>query len=412
VRPVGRRQFLAGGVALGAGAAATRLAGGGDSAAAAGAQPTIAKQLGAHVPFDGAHQSGVLTPRPPYAIVAAFDAIADSRAQLADGLAALSQRARALAGGYDALLGAPGEGPTPDSGVLGTRVTPDALTATIGFGASLFDARYGLAARKPRGLKPMPVFPDDALAAEQTHGDVLVQLCAATHEKLLHALRDLMRATRGALAMRWKVEGFLPPPEREPGAGRNLLGFKDGTANPDTADAALMDRLIWSGAEAGGWGAGGTYAVVRIIRNRVEFWDRVALSEQELMIGRDKARGAPLGRRGEQDDPDYASDPKGERIPLDAHIRLARPRTPAAEGSRILRRGYNYSRGVDEAGQLDMGLLFVAFCRDLERQFEAVQKRLAGEPLVDYVVPTGGGYFFLPPGARDAQDWVGSGLFV
>jgi deferrochelatase/peroxidase EfeB len=35
-----------------------------------------------------------------------------------------------------------------------------------------------------------------------------------------------------------------------------------------------------------------------------------------------------------------------------------------------------------------------------------------GEPLIDYVVPSGGAYFFLPPGTRDAQDWVGSGLFA
>ena len=71
-----------------------------------------------------------------------------------------------------------------------------------------------------------------------------------------------------------------------------------------------------------------------------------------------------------------------------------------------------HTRGIDDAGQLDMGLLFIAFNRDLDWQFEAVQRRLAGEPLVDYVVPTGGGYFHLPPGARDAQDWVGSGFFI
>jgi deferrochelatase/peroxidase EfeB len=165
-----------------------------------------------------------------------------------------------------------------------------------------------------------------------------------------------------------------------------------------------MDKLVWTAD-------GGTFAVVRIIRSRVEFWDRVSRSEQELMIGRDKAAGAPLGRRRELDDPGYGDDPKGERIPLDAHIRLARPRTADSEDSRILRRSYNYSRGVDPSGQLDMGLVFVAFNRDPAGQFAATQKRLAGEPLVDYVVPTGGGYFYLPPGARDAQDWVGSGVF-
>jgi deferrochelatase/peroxidase EfeB len=188
-----------------------------------------------------------------------------------------------------------------------------------------------------------------------------------------------------------------PQPDRpHPPAGRNLLGFKDGTANPDRADDALMRRLVFDDA-------GGTYAVVRVIRNR---------AEQELMIGRLKDTGAPLGRTAETDDPGYGDDPKGRRIPLDAHMRLARPRTPATESQRILRRGYNYSRGIDDAGQLDMGLIFVAFNRDVERPFEAVQARLAGEPLVDYVVPTGGGYFYLPRGAADPQDWVASGFFT
>jgi deferrochelatase/peroxidase EfeB len=407
---VKRRAFLGSAAALGAGAAIDRVIGAGAGAPAAQAAQSPAAGA-APIAFEGAHQAGILMPAPPHAIFAAFDAIAASRAELATALQALSDRARRLTRGYDALLGAPGEGPTPDSGILGPRVTPDGLTVTIALGASLFDARYGLAARRPRALKPMTTFPDDALVAEECHGDLLVQLCANSEQTLLNALRDLMRATRGSLAPRWKIEGFLPV-GKESGAPRNLLGFKDGTANPDTRDRRLMDSLIWARDGEPAWAAGGTYQVVRIIRNRVEFWDRVARSEQELMIGREKSTGAPLGRPREGDDPDYATDPKGERIPMDAHIRLARPRTAQTESSRILRRGYSYSRGLDMSGQLDMGLVFCCFQADVEKQFEAVQKRLAGEPLVDYVVPTGGGYFFAPPGARDGQDWVGSGLFV
>ena len=405
-----RRAFLGSAAALGAGAAIDRVigAGGGAAAAQAAGAPAAAAPP---IAFEGAQQAGILTPAPPHAIFAAFDAIAPSRAELATALEALSDRARRLTKGYDALLGAPGEGPTPDSGILGPRVTPDGLTVTIAFGASLFDSRYGLAAHKPRGLKPMTIFPDDALVAEECHGDLLVQLCANSEQTLLNALRDLMRATRGSLAPRWKIEGFLPV-SREPGKPRNLLGFKDGTANPEIRDRRLMDALVWARDGEPAWAAGGTYQVVRIIRNRVEFWDRVARSEQELMIGREKSTGAPLGRPKEDDDPDYATDPKGERIPMDAHIRLARPRTAQTESSRILRRGYSYSRGLDMSGQLDMGLVFCCFQADIEKQFEAVQKRLAGEPLVDYVVPTGGGYFFAPPGARDGQDWVGSALLT
>lgn len=409
-----RRNFLQGAAALGAGIAIDHVAPGAAVAAQKNADSSAGDPLQVTIPFEGPHQAGILTLPPARALFVSLDSIASSRADLAEGIEALSDRARRLTAGYKTLLGAPGgEGPTPDSGVLGPQVPPDALTITIGFGASLFDGRYGLAPKRPSGLKAMTTFPDDALIPDQTHGDVLLQLRANTEETLLNALRDLLRSTRSTLVVRWKIEGFLPV-KREQGARRNLLGFKDGTANPDPSDSKLMDQLIWTPAESGrrSWTGGGTFAVVRVIRNRVEFWDRVARSEQELMIGRDKGTGAPLGKPAELSDPDYENDPKGDRIPLDAHMRLARPRTEQTERERILRRGYSYSRGVDDSGQLDMGLVFVAFNRDLEKQFEAVQSRLAGEPLVDYVKPTGGGYFFLPPGASGTNDWVGSGLFV
>jgi deferrochelatase/peroxidase EfeB len=363
--------------------------------------------------FDGAHQAGILTPAPAQATFAALDSLAGDRGTLEATLQALSRRARELtAGGTIPLLEV--DDPPVDSGILGPVNTPDALTVTIAFGASLFDERYGLGAQRPRELIKMPSFPVDDLDPAQSHGDVLLQICANQRDTVAHALRELLRTVHGSLQLRWNIDGFSgaargPSPHSSP---RNLFAFRDGTANPPTGDAALMDELVWAGRGEPAWAAGGTYQVARIIRQHVEFWDRVGLSEQQGMIGRERASGAPLGGTEEFEDPRYDLDPDGKRIPLDAHIRLANPRTAATANQRILRRGYNYTRGFDTAGQLDQGLMFVAFNQSPERQFATIQTRLNEEPMIDYITPVGGGYFFAPPGAQGAGDWVGSGLFA
>lgn len=114
----------------------------------------------------------------------------------------------------------------------------------------------------------MPDFPNDQLDPARTHGDIAVQICAGHDDTCIHALRRIMRATRRTLTLAWMLPGFQRPNTLPVGrtGTRNLLGFKDGTANPDHRSAPLMDELVWvqPGDDEPDWAVGGTYMVVGV----------------------------------------------------------------------------------------------------------------------------------------------------
>lgn len=366
-------------------------------------------------PFYGAHQAGILTPQQASMMLVAFDVLASDKADLQRLFRLLTQRIAFLTTGGPAPDTPNPRLPPTDSGILGEFIAPDNLTITVSLGKSLFDERFGLAAHAPRKLQKMTRFPNDSLDAALCHGDVLLQICANTADTVIHALRDIIKYTPDLLSVRWKREGFISAhAARSKGKETpiNLLGFKDGTANPDSKNDALMKEVVWVQAsqDEPAWTAGGSYQAVRIIQFHVEFWDRTPLKEQQTIFGRDKHSGAPLGMQHEHDVPDYSRDPDGDVIALDSHIRLANPRTPETRSSLMMRRGYSYSLGVTNSGQLDMGLLFVCYQHDLEEGFLTVQKRLNGEALEEYIKPIGGGYFFALPGVPDADHYLAQGL--
>ena len=179
-----------------------------------------------------------------------------------------------------------------------------------------------------------------------------------------HAVRNLARTGMGVVEHHWMELGFgrtsaTTTGQRTP---RNLLGFKDGTRNIRAEQTGLMDDYVWAGRETDQpWLRGGSYLVARKIR------------------------------------------------PAGAHIRLASPEHNG--GTRILRRGYSFTDGIDpQAGTLLGGLFFIAFMKN-PAQFVRLQRSLAADALGEYIQHTGSAVFACPPGIGRGQHW-GQGLLA
>ncbi|MGI8336723.1 Dyp-type peroxidase [Actinomadura scrupuli] len=409
----GRRSFLRGTAAGLVGAAGGKMLG---SDAAFANRAWSDNGSTSAIPFHGYHQAGIATPPQPIGTFVSFDVIASDRRELTDLFRTLTARARFLTRGGTPPKASEGSAP-PDNDLLGPEVVPDDLTISLALGASLFDGRYGLGARKPVQLVTMRPFRHDDLDPALSQGDVLVQVCAGHRDTTVHTLLDVLAHTNGAMTPRWRINCQRNPP-RPVGTPRDWFGFKDGTANPDTTDTAQMNQEVWVQPHTTepAWAAGGTYQVVRIVHFNIEKWQRVPLAQQERIFGRRKVSGAPMYAMSDNAsdllDPIYTNDPQGLITPLDSHIRLANPQTPqTASTSAILRRSYDYDRSPDVHGGLDLGHAFCCFQRELNT-YITMQNRLEGEALVPYISPRGGGYFFALPGVRDDQDYYARGLLT
>ena len=392
-------------------------AGGGIAAAAGGGfvlgredDTEQASAADATVAFHGRHQAGIATPAQDRLHFAAFDVEDGLRARDLRGLLrAWSEAAERMTAGrpvgdanHEALA------PPQDTGeALG--LTPARLTVTFGLGPSLFDERFGLAGRRPPALRDLPALPGDELDRARSGGDLCVQACADDPQVAFHAVRNLARIGRGAVTVRWSQLGFgrTSSTSRAQVTPRNLMGFKDGTANLKAEDVDALARHVWVAGDRPGepaWLRDGTYLVARRIRMLIEVWDRASLGDQEQTIGRHKASGAPLGERDE-----FAT-LKVDRLPADSHVRLAAPSNNG--GAALLRRGYSFTDGLDDRlGQLDAGLFFLSFQRDPEA-FIRVQRRLGStDALNEYLKHVGSGVWAIPPGARRGG-YVGERLFA
>jgi deferrochelatase/peroxidase EfeB len=413
-----RRRLLG---AAGAGAVAGAAAIGGIGVARAGDDEASTPDAALGYAFHGDHQAGIVTPAQDRLHFASFDVLTDSRDELVALLKAWTEAAAAMTAGKAVGSGTATsyDSPPADTGeALG--LPPSGLTLTFGFGPTLFEKdgkdRFGLQARKPEALRRLPHFPADNLDPARTDGDLCVQACANDPQVAVHAIRNLARIGFGTVAVRWAQLGFgrTSSTSRAQETPRNLLGFKDGTANLKAEDTDEIEQFVWvdqGDDSAADWLAGGSYLVARRINMHVETWDRTSLREQEGLIGRERAHGAPLSGGTEFTELDLdVKGSDGPLIPMDAHVRLAHP--SQNHGTRLLRRGYNFTDGSDALGRLDAGLFFIAFVRNPDEHYIPMQNQLsAKDGLMEYLQHTGSGLWAVPRGVQRGE-YVGQALFT
>ncbi len=395
-----RRRFLAGGAGVG-------VLGALGSGVAEAAAPQGTGEL---VPFYGPHQAGIATPTQEYLQFAAFDVQTRSLEHLRTLLRTWSRAAALIAAGKPVGSFDVASRPSVDTGeALG--LGPARATVTFGFGPGIFGSRrFGLAGKRPAPLVDLPKFNYDHLDPALCGGDLAVQVCADDPQVAFHAVHDLIRLARPVAAARWLLTGFGRTGNTRGGVTpRNLMGFKDGTANPDSQDTGALKRFIWaSEPDSPSWMKGGSYMVVRRILIKLAEWDAATLEQQQDAVGRFKLSGAPLTGHHERDPINLTAQHRGTLvIPYNAHIRLASP--SYNQGERILRRGYSFVDGLESSGTPSAGQFFICFQRDPRKQFIPIQRRLSDDALSAHTKTVGSAIFACPPGASHGE-YVGQGL--
>ncbi|MBP3088718.1 Dyp-type peroxidase [Corynebacterium sp. sy017] len=389
---------------------------------------------GTIVPFRGAHQSGIITPAQQQMLMVAFDMTVSRKQDLISLLTQWTTATERMMNGEEINTPKVRDDVPPDDTGETMGQPPASLSVTFGFGASLFEHpqdgdRFGIAHKIPAALRAgIPRMAAEKIDPDRSDGDIVIQICAEDPMVVLHAAHQYKRIAFGLASVKWMQLGYgrTSSTSQQQHTPRNLFGFKDGTANIKAEeDPAQLNEHLWiqpGDDQHASWAAGGTYLCIRKIAMMMEVWDELSLREQERIIGRDKLEGAPLSGKKEHDKPDFHALATEDMAPgtggaqlneplinVNSHVATVHPENNG--GHRMLRRGYNYTEGINELGRFNAGLFFIAFVRDPRTKFIPILENMATDLLTEYVQHIATGLYVVPPGIADGDDYIGQSLF-
>jgi porphyrinogen peroxidase len=254
---------------------------------------------------------------------------------------------------------------------VGFRIPEGGLTCVVGVGSAAWDRLFGGA--RPAELHPFPGFAGARHVAPATPGDLLFHLRAHRMDLCFELAARLAHRLEGCARVVDEVHGFRSFDERD------LLGFVDGTENPEGAPAAAA---VVIGEEDPRF-AGGSYVVVQKYVHDLDAWDALPVEEQERAVGRTKLSDIELS---------------DEDKPANSHIALNTIVDEDGTERQIVR--FNMPFGRVGAGEF--GTYFIGYARSPTVIERMLTNMFVGDPpgnhdrLLDFSTAVTGGLFFVP----------------
>lgn len=251
----------------------------------------------------------------------------------------------------------------------GFRVPEAELSCVVGIGAELWDRMYEVP--RPRDLHPFQAL-QGRHAAPSTPGDLLFHIRATRPDSCFTLAKHLMERLRGLADVVDEVHGFRYFDERD------MLGFVDGTENPDGQDAA--DAVVIGEGDPY---AGCSYVIVQKYLHDLESWEKLTVEQQERVIGRHKLSDV------EYSDADKAPD---------AHIVVNSITDPDGTEHQIVRENMPFGT----VGTREFGTYFIGYSATPTVTERMLQRMFIGEPegntdrILEFSTAVTGTLFFVP----------------
>lgn len=270
---------------------------------------------------------------------------------------------------------------------VGFRIPEAELSCVTGIGSDLWDRMFGHP--KPAGLHGFVELNGPRHTAVATPGDLLFHIRAHRLDMCFELAQHLVERLAGAARVVDEVHGFKSFDERD------LLGFVDGTENPEGAAARAAVTIGDEDAEF----AGGSYVIVQKYIHDLPAWDALTIEQQELAMGRTKLSDLEL--------PD-------ELKPPNAHIALNVIEDESGEELQIMR--FNMPFGRVGAGEY--GTYFIGYASTPDVIEQMLSNMFIGDPpgntdrILDFSTALTGNLFFVPsadflddpPGGDEVED--------